>query len=129
MSKNVKILLKSWEKKHRKSFTPYMILVLLSEKEMYGYEIRQRLEELSGNMIFQESSIYQVLKKFTKKGLVEDFSKKSPKGPDRKYYTLTEEGKILLEKYSEQYIFPTYSAVTSIVQKKFPDILKGDINA
>ncbi len=129
MSKNVENLLKSWEKKHRKGFTPYMVLVLLSEKEMYGYEIRQRLDELSGNMTFQESSIYQILKKFTKKGIVQAFSKKSPKGPDRKYYTLTESGETLLEKYSERYIFPTYSAVASIIQKKYPDILKGDNNA
>lgn len=49
-----------------------IILKLLSEKDrMYGYEISQRVKELSdGNIILNDGSLYPALQKMTKDGLL-----------------------------------------------------------
>ncbi|HUT81461.1 MAG TPA: PadR family transcriptional regulator [Candidatus Bathyarchaeia archaeon] len=69
------------------------ILRLLQDKEMYGYELRESIKTQFG---FEPATVtsYTILYKLEKDGLVTSYIKDNPEGrPDRKYYTLTEEGK------------------------------------
>ncbi|MFW9922142.1 MAG: PadR family transcriptional regulator [Candidatus Thorarchaeota archaeon] len=69
------------------------ILRLLMEKEMYGYELRDSIKERFG---FEPATVtsYTILYKLEKDDLVVSNVKDNPEGrPDRKYYTITEEGK------------------------------------
>ena len=69
------------------------ILRLLLEKEMYGYELRDSIKSRFG---FEPATVtsYTILYKLEKDGLVTSHMKDNPEGrPDRKYYTITEEGK------------------------------------
>ncbi len=70
-----------------------LLLSLLAEGEMYGYEIIQRIHELSGGkMRWTASKLYPMLHHLENERLVEAFWQPSESGPDRKYYRLTAKG-------------------------------------
>ncbi|MGC9780483.1 MAG: PadR family transcriptional regulator [Candidatus Heimdallarchaeota archaeon] len=69
------------------------ILRLLQEKEMYGYELKESIKKRFG---FEPATVtsYTILYKLEKDNLVTSLVKGNPEGrPDRKYYSLTDEGK------------------------------------
>jgi DNA-binding PadR family transcriptional regulator len=70
-----------------------IILKLLSEQErMYGYEIFQRVKELSGGKILlKDGSLYPALQKMTHDGLL-SFKEENVGGRVRKYYYITKQG-------------------------------------
>ena len=71
-----------------------IILKLLSDNErMYGYEITQRVKELSGDTIMlTEGSLYPTLHRLEAEGLLK--TETVPIGKRiRKYYSLTKHGK------------------------------------
>ncbi|MGL4773718.1 MAG: PadR family transcriptional regulator [Clostridium sp.] len=68
-----------------------VILKVISKEETYGYEIYQKLQEY-GFDEFAEGSLYPLLLRLEKNKLIKSVKKQSPFGPDRKYYSLTEEG-------------------------------------
>ena len=80
-----------------------IILNLLAENgRMYGYEISQRVKELSdGKILLKDGSLYPALQKMNKDGLVtyeEEYVGKRV----RKYYVLTAEGKNRKVHYLEE---------------------------
>ena len=77
-----------------KGSTSMILLSLLSEKEMYGYEITEKVHELSeGYLSYKEGTLYPALKRLELSGLVETYWEKSTDGPRRKYYRITKTGK------------------------------------
>lgn len=72
-----------------------IVLKLLSEtKQMYGYEITQRVKELTGNKIqITEGALYPTLHALEKDGVVTAEIVNIGKRV-RKYYTLTPKGKL-----------------------------------
>ena len=82
-----------------------IILKLLAENNrMYGYEITQRVKELSGEEIqLTEGALYPMLHKLEKEGLLVT-EKVSIGKRVRKYYSLTPEGshstKVKLEEFA-----------------------------
>ncbi len=73
------------------------LLAIIEKGETYGYEMIEKLE-LYGFTMISEGSIYPVLMRLQKEGLVDSVMKDSPSGPKRKYYTLTHSGQ---EEYQE----------------------------
>ncbi len=74
------------------------ILRLLQEKEMYGYELKESIKKRFG---FEPATVtsYTILYKLEKDNLVISYVKDNPEGrPDRKYYTITQEGKEAMTK-------------------------------
>jgi PadR family transcriptional regulator, regulatory protein PadR len=71
-----------------------MVLKLLSEQErMYGYEISQRVKEISdGKIVLKDGSLYPALQKMTNDGLL-SFKEEAVGGRTRKYYYITNRGK------------------------------------
>lgn len=67
------------------------ILKVVNNNETYGYEICEKLIEFGFEGI-SEGSVYPILIRLEKKKLLYSVMKKSPLGPMRKYYYLTEEG-------------------------------------
>ena len=70
-----------------------IILNLLAENgRMYGYEIFQRVKELSdGKILLKDGSLYPALQKMTKDGLL-TYEKEYVGKRVRKYYTLSPKG-------------------------------------
>ena len=79
----------------RKGVIEICVLALINDKDMYGYEI---VEKISVVMAVKESTIYPLLRRLTSEGNFETYLVKSEGGPDRKYYRITEYGKENLRK-------------------------------
>jgi PadR family transcriptional regulator PadR len=66
---------------------------------MYGYQIAKELERRSeGYFDFKEGTLYPLLHRMEKEGLVKGEWQVVEKGPSRKYYAITREGRKTLEK-------------------------------
>lgn len=70
------------------------ILKIIGRHEIYGYEIVSELQK-NGFTDVKEGTLYPLLLRLERKGLITATYKPSPLGPSRKYYTLTLDG----EKY------------------------------
>lgn len=82
-----------------------IILSILSRKESYGYEIIQKVKEVSDNQLeWGEGSLYPVLHKLEKKGLIISEWKVSDTGRKRKYYSVSQEGKEVLNQEKANWI-------------------------
>lgn len=77
-----------------KGSTSMILLSLLSEKDMYGYEMTEKVQQLSeGYLSYKEGTLYPALKRLELAGLVESYWQDSSDGPRRKYYQITIAGK------------------------------------
>lgn len=82
-----------------------IILTLLGEEPMYGYEIIQRVHALSkGQIQWPPGKLYPLLHSLENKGLIEAFWKPSEEGPDRKYYRLTSQGEAALASEKQSWL-------------------------
>jgi len=84
-----------------------IILKLLEDNNrMYGYEITQKVKELTtGEIMLTEGALYPALHKLEADGLLETFTEVVD-GRARKYYQLTEQGgKEVTSKLSEAQAF------------------------
>jgi PadR family transcriptional regulator, regulatory protein PadR len=75
----------------RKGALEYCVLALLTGPPRYGFEIVQRLSQIDG-MLTSEGTIYPLLGRLRRDGLVETEWRESATGPPRRYYRLTAEG-------------------------------------
>lgn len=85
------------------------VLAVIAKGETYGYEILSELEE-NGFENLLEGTLYPVLTRLEKKELISCKKAKSPFGPIRKYYSITENGKISLQEFKSGYEKITASA-------------------
>lgn len=88
-----------------------VILKVISFEETYGYEVYQKLQKY-GFDEFAEGSLYPLLLRLEKNNLIKSEKKQSPLGPDRKYYSLTEEGKEELDEFKN-----TWQLINDNIQK------------
>ncbi len=89
------------------------ILKIIDQKETYGYEIVERLNQY-GFADVKEGTLYPLLLRLEKKELIEAVFKPSPLGPKRKYYHLTDAGREYVDGF-----YKNWMEVTSSVQKIF----------
>lgn len=78
------------------------ILKIISKEMTYGYEIVLKLQSYGFTEV-KEGTIYPLLVRLEKKGILESQFKTSPLGPSRKYYSLTSEGKQHLEDFKKSW--------------------------
>lgn len=77
-----------------KGNTLTVILTLLGEQAMYGFQIAKEVERRSeGALRFREGLLYPALHQLEKEELVESEWRSSNQGPRRKYYQLTRKGR------------------------------------
>ncbi len=82
----------------KKGTVELLILKLLQERDMYGYEITQALQEKSdGYFILQEGSLYPTLYRMLDRGLISDRQELVGRRHTRVYYHLEDAGR---EKYA-----------------------------
>jgi PadR family transcriptional regulator PadR len=71
----------------------FLMLRILYEKPMHGYQLLEEIEEKScGWHRLEPGSIYTLLRRMEDKGLLESEWEKVEGGPDRRVYTLTKKG-------------------------------------
>ena len=83
----------------RKGILEYCILAILSREDSYAPKIIAELKQ--AEMIVVEGTLYPILTRQKNAGLLTYRWEESPKGPPRKYYTLTEKGREYLTTLDE----------------------------
>ena len=79
----------------RKGILEYCILTIISRREAYASDILEVLK--AADLIVVEGTLYPLLTRMKNNGLLAYRWQESTDGPPRKYYQLTDEGRILLE--------------------------------
>lgn len=74
------------------------ILQIVFREETYGYKICEELIK-GGFASVNEGTVYPILIRLEKKKFIYSEKKTSPLGPKRKYYYLTEIGKVYLSQF------------------------------
>ena len=87
-------LFENWTVQMRKGVLDLCILMALSASEWYGYALVKALVGVPGVGV-AEGSIYPLLARLKRQGLVTTRLEESSEGPARKYYSATPEGRAL----------------------------------
>ena len=100
---------------YKKGVIELCILAILSKKDRYGYELS---ELISKRIEISDGTVYPILRKLKADGLVKTYLSEDSGGLPRKYYSLTQTGKIEFENDSKEWLI-----FTEIVNK----MIKGEI--
>jgi PadR family transcriptional regulator PadR len=79
----------------RKGILEYCILLILAKNDAYTTSIINELK--TAKMIVVEGTLYPLLTRQKNQGLLSYRWEESPQGPPRKYYMLTDKGRMLLQ--------------------------------
>ena len=98
-----------------------LLLSLLSEEDMYGYQISQELAKRSdGRYKLQESSMYPILYRLEDKGYISEHREAVGKRKVRVYYHIEEAGKEYLKDSLDEYFF-AMTGVLKILKTRIVD--------
>jgi PadR family transcriptional regulator, regulatory protein PadR len=85
----------NWTTQLRKGVLELCILNLISRERTHGYDIARQLRDIDA-LVVREGTIYPILSRLKRDGLVKTSLEESSEGPARKYYELTRRGESLL---------------------------------
>ena len=87
-----------------KGTTTLLVLTVLRDGELYGYEIALRIRERSGGAFApSEGSLYPALHALEADGALEASWRVSDRGPRRRYYSITKSGLGMLEAHAQEW--------------------------
>ena len=105
----------SFQEYFKRATSPLVVLRLLMEKPMYGYELTQEMKQRSGGA-FTISVLYPVLYRLQEQGYVEITRSEVVDNRNRSYYAITPAGEDYLRRTWREYLEIT---------KIFGDLMKG----
>lgn len=82
----------------RRGALEHCVLALLEGEARYGLDIARRLGD-DGVLLAGEGTLYPLLARLRKQGLVDTTWAESTSGPPRRYYSLTTEGRTALASF------------------------------
>lgn len=83
----------------RKGIVELLVLKLIRDRDLYGFEVISQLEQLK----ISENTIYPILRRLTNQGYFTTYTKKSELGAPRKYYSITRLGTRKLTKHLNEW--------------------------
>lgn len=96
-----------------------IVLRLLNEKDMYGYELANVIKERTGGLFeIKEATLYSVLQRMESRELIESYAGEKSFGRKRRYYRPTPLGKAYLKTMIEEW---------EMLQDIMKTILRGDL--
>jgi PadR family transcriptional regulator PadR len=81
----------NWTTQLRKGVLELCILNIIGRSRVYGYDIVKQLRGVDA-LVVREGTIYPILSRLKRDGLVRTSLEESTEGPARKYYELTRRG-------------------------------------
>ena len=75
----------------RRGVLEHCVLAVMRQRESYAFEIVRVLAD-AGGLVTSEGTIYPLLARLRREGLVQTTWRESESGPPRRYYQLTDEG-------------------------------------
>ena len=97
----------------RKGILELAVMGVLYDERHYGYSLVRVLSE-GGSISLKEGTIYPILARLDRDGLVRSEWVESDQGPPRKYYALTSSGRQLFDALSQE-----LDVLVSLVQRKW----------
>jgi PadR family transcriptional regulator PadR len=88
---------RDWLAQARRGVIELCVLALIAQTPHYGYELATALSALGKPLAASEGTLYPLLRRLQREGLVDATWQESRDGPPRKYYHLTEAGTRLLQ--------------------------------
>ncbi len=83
----------TFNKELKRGTLEMILLHLISERQMYGYELASTLEKKGGSLFrIKEGTLYPILYRLEKAGYIESRWETLERGVPRKYYRLTGTG-------------------------------------
>ena len=92
----------NWLPQVRRGVAEQCVLALLTRREKYGFELARELGA-RGQIIASEGTLYPLLARLRRNGLVETSWRESNAGPPRRYYHLTSDGELALASFKKQW--------------------------
>src|SRR6266851_7672148 len=87
---------RDWMAQARRGVLELCVLSLIGQSPHYGYELTTALSHWKP-LAATEGTLYPLLRRLQREGLIDAAWHESPDGPPRKYYSLTPAGSSLLE--------------------------------
>ena len=106
----------------KKGVMEIVVLSMLQRKDFYGYEL---VTEISKYIEMSEGTIYPLLNRFKKDGLVETYLAELHSGPPRKYYRITKDGKVAYQESVREWIEFTKAVQKLLEENKKLSMSKG----
>lgn len=107
-----------WKSQIRRGTLEFCILLMIRQRESYGYEIISTLEKYP-MIAAKENTIYPLLRRLLREEYISSFWREGVEGlPPRKYYSITEKGQEYLSAMSVE-----WERLTSTINE-----LKGEEN-
>ena len=104
----------------RKGILELAVMGVLYHERHYGYSLVRVLSE-AGSMALKEGTIYPILGRLDREGMVRSDWVISDQGPPRKYYTLTAAGRQLFDELSQE-----FDLLAGLVQHKWKGLDRSD---
>ena len=92
----------SFESYYKRATSPLVVLSLLIEKTMYGYQISQAMQQKSDGR-FSVAVLYPILYRLEEQGYIRVERTEVINNRARGYYAITEEGRQYLAKSLDEY--------------------------
>lgn len=86
----------------RRGVIEYCVLAMLRDQERYAFELVRALGDAEG-MVTSEGTLYPLLSRLRREGMVETTWRESATGPPRRYYHLTTAGKAALDAFMDEW--------------------------
>ena len=118
------VTLELYKRELLKGSTETLILSLVSEVPMYGYQLVKEMEiRSSGYFHLKEGTLYPALHRLERDGLVESTWEDSPTGQSRRYDRITVEGEEKLHSMLQEW--DLFTRAVNLVAKPVLDLAKG----
>jgi PadR family transcriptional regulator, regulatory protein PadR len=82
----------------RRGVLEFCVLALLRDTERYGFELVRAFGDADG-LVTSEGTLYPLLGRLRREGVVDTTWRESPSGPPRRYYRLTATGEASLRAF------------------------------
>jgi PadR family transcriptional regulator PadR len=83
--------IENWHSQLRKGLLPLFVFMILEKKKCYGYELIQDIK-VEFDIDIGEGTLYPLLVRLAKEGLLTHQWEEQPSGIPRKYYSISAEG-------------------------------------
>jgi PadR family transcriptional regulator PadR len=106
------MIIENTQTQMRKGILEYCILSIIAKGEIYASDIIAELRK--AQLLVVEGTLYPLLTRLKNNGLLTYTWVESTSGPPRKYYLLSEEGKVVLEQLDKTWQELAFAVQSSI---------------
>jgi PadR family transcriptional regulator len=86
----------------RRGVLEFCVLALLREGERYSFDLVRALGDAEG-LVTSEGTLYPLLGRLRREGMVQSTWRESATGPPRRYYRITKDGDAALQAFAEHW--------------------------